>query len=133
MRMNLSSAYDLGQKMQNMWIYVYVKFSKRECQQWRMVLCEWCQLWDHSAFVLKQALDWRVEHVPRWGEALPFVANTGMCCWTLKVLNIKTGVEFYYFNGKILIIYFIVLIVNSILIVNLLKSVLNSVFLGWKP
>ena len=46
----------LEQKMQYMWIYVYVKFSKRECQQWRMVLCEWCQLWDHSAFVLKQAL-----------------------------------------------------------------------------
>ena len=58
----------LGQKTQYMWIYVYVKFSKREFQQWRMVLCEWCQLWDHSAFVLKQALDWRVEHVTRSGR-----------------------------------------------------------------
>ena len=58
----------LGQKMQYMWIYVYVKFSKREFQQWRMVLCEWCQLWDHSAFVLKQALDRRVEHASSWGR-----------------------------------------------------------------
>ena len=53
----------LEKKMLYMWIYVYVKFSKGECQQWRMVLCEWCQLWDHSAFVLKQVL----EHVLRRG------------------------------------------------------------------
>ena len=45
------------EQMQYVLICVYVKFSKRECQQWRMVLFEWCQLWDHSAFVLKQALD----------------------------------------------------------------------------
>ena len=56
-----------------------------------------------------------------------------VCAAEHKVLSIKQGVEFYYFNGKIRIIYFIVLIVNSILIVNSLKSVLNSVFLGWKP
>ena len=104
----------LGQKMQYMWIYVYVKFSKREFQQWRMVLCEWCQLWDHSAFVLKQALDWRVEHVSRWvGEALPYLAYTGqVCAAEQKVLSAKQGVEFYYCSSKILIIYFIILIVK---------------------
>ena len=120
------------QKMQYMWIYVYVKFSKREFQQWRMVLCEWCQLWYHSAFALKQALDWGVEHVSRWGagggEALPYLAYTDqVCAAEHKVLSIKQGVEFYYFNGKIQILYFNILTVNS------LKSVLNSVFLGWKP
>ena len=82
------------QKMQYMWIYVYVKFSKRECQQWRMVLCEWCQLEDRSAFVLKQVL----EHVlRRGGGALPYLAYTGqVCAAEHKVLSIKQGVEFYY-------------------------------------
>ena len=102
----------LGQKMQYMWIYVYVKFSKRECQQWRMVLCEWCQLWDHRASILKQVL----EHVSsRWrgGGALPYLAYTGQVYATEhKVLSIKQGVEFYYFNSKILIIYFIILMVK---------------------
>ena len=69
------------------WIYIYVKFSERECQQWRMVLCEWCQLWDHS---------------------LPYLAYTGQVyAAEHKVLSIKQGVEFYYFNSRILIIYFI--------------------------
>ena len=90
----------LGQKMQYMWIYVYVKFSKREFQLWRMVLCGWCQLWDHSAFVLKQVLDWRVEHISKWGEeALPYnyLAYTGQVCVAEhKVLSIKQHVEFYY-------------------------------------
>ena len=83
----------LGKKMQYMWIYVYVKFSKREFQQWRMVLCEWCQLWDHSAFVLKQALDWRVKHVSRLGgEALRYLAYTGQVCAAEQtVLSIKQG------------------------------------------
>ena len=77
----------LGQKMQNMWIYVYVKFSKHECQQWRMVLCEWC-------VVLKQVL----EHVLRGGgRALPYLAYTGqVCAAEHKVLSSKQGVEFYY-------------------------------------
>ena len=81
----------LGQKMQYMWIYVYVKFSKREFQQWRMVLCEWCQLWKHSAFDLKQALDWRVEHVSRWGGGeLFYFAYTGqVCAAERKVLSIN--------------------------------------------
>ena len=35
------------QQMQYMWIYVYVKCSKRWVSQWRMVLCEWRQLWAH--------------------------------------------------------------------------------------
>ena len=118
----------LGQKMQYMWFYVYVKFSKREFQLWRMVLCGWCQLWNHSAFVLKQALDWRVEHVSR------YLAYTGQeCAAEHKVLSTKQGVEFYYFHSKILIIYFIILIVKCYLIVNSLNSVVNSVFLGWKP
>ena len=30
----------------------------------------------------------------------------------LKVLSIKQGVEFYYFNSRILIIYFILLMVK---------------------
>ena len=100
----------LEQKMLYMWIYVYVKFSKRECQQWRMVLCEWCQLWDHSLFVLKQVL----KHVSRRGEgALPYFAYTGqVCAAEHNVLKIKQGVEFYYFNSKILIIYFIILMVK---------------------
>ena len=34
-----------------------LNFPNAKFQQWRMVLCKWCQLWDHSAFVLKQALD----------------------------------------------------------------------------
>ena len=75
-----------------------------------MVLCEWCQLWDHSAFVLKQALDWRVEKrfEVGWGggggEALLYLAYTGqVCAAEHKVLGIKQGVEFYYFNSKILI------------------------------
>ena len=84
-------------QMQYVLICVYVKFSKRECQQWRMVLCEWCQLWDHSAFVLKQALDWRVEHVSRGGggragEGTPIQ----VCAAENKVLSIKQDIEFYY-------------------------------------
>ena len=100
----------LEQNMLYMWIYVYVKFSKRECQQWRMVLYEWCQLWDHSLFVLKQV----PEHVSRRGEgALPYFAYTGqVCAAEHNVLKIKQGVEFYYFNSKILIIYFIILMVK---------------------
>ena len=69
----------------------------------------------YSAFVLKQALDWRVEHFSRWGggEALPYLAYTGqVCAAEQKVLSIKQGVEVYYFSSKILIIYFIVLIVK---------------------
>ena len=62
------------------------------------------------------------------GEALPYLAYTGqVCAAEHKVLSINQGVELYYFNSKNLIIYFIILIVNS------LKSVVNSVFLGWKP
>ena len=70
-----------------------------------------------------------MEHVSRWGrKALPYLAYTGqVCAAEQKVLGIKQGVEFYYFSSKILFIYFI------ILTVNLLKSIVNSVFLGWKP
>ena len=77
-----------------------------------MVFCEWCQLWDHSAFVLKQVL----EHISRRGEgALPYFAYTGqVCAAEHNVLKINQGVEFYYlnliylfffcyFNGKILL------------------------------
>ena len=72
-----------------------------------MVSCEWCQLREHSAFVLKQALDWRVEHVLRWGEALPYLAYTGqVCAAEHKDLSINQGVELYYSNNKNLIIYF---------------------------
>ena len=77
-----------------------------------MVLCEWCQLWDNSAFVLKQALDWRVEHVPRWGRGTPFFWPIQVCAAEHKVLNMKQAVEFYYVTGKILIISFIILIVK---------------------
>ena len=70
-----------------------------------------------SAFVLKQSLDWRVEHVSRWGgggkEALPYLAYTGqVCAAEQKVLSAKQGVEFYYCSSKVLIIYFIILIVK---------------------
>ena len=70
-----------------------------------------------------------MEHVSRWGrKALPYLAYTGqVCAAEQKVLGIKQVVEFYYFSSKILFIYFI------ILTVNLLKSIVNSVFLGWKP
>ena len=69
------------------------------------------------------------------GEALPYLAYTGqVCAAKQKDLNIIHDVEFYYWSSKILIIYFIILIVQySILIVNSFKSVVNSVFLGWKP
>ena len=72
------------------------------------------------------------------GEALPYLAYTGQVCAAeqkdYNINNIIQGVEFYYWSSKILIIYFIILIVQySILIVNSLKSVVNSVFLGWKP
>ena len=72
----------------------------------------------YSAFVLKQSLlDWRVEHVSRWGgggeEALPYLAYTGqVCAAEQKVLSANQGVEFYYCSSKILIIYFIILIVK---------------------
>ena len=84
----------LEQKMLYMWIYAYVKFSKRECQRWRMVLWEWCKLWDHNSSVLKHVL----EHVStRRGRALPYLAYTGLVCAAEhKVLSIKEGVEFYY-------------------------------------
>ena len=95
-----------------MWIYVYVKFSKRESQQWRMVLCEWCQLWDHGAFVLKQVLE-DVSRRGGEGGALPYLTYTGqVCAAEHKVLSIKQGVEFYHQNSKILIIYFIILMVK---------------------
>ena len=56
-----------------------------------------------------------------------------VCAAEQKVLSIKRGVEFYHCSSKILIIYFIILIVKySILIINSLKSVVDSVFLGWK-
>ena len=94
----------------------------------------------YSAFALKQALDWRVEHVSRWGGgggglALPYLAYTGqVCAAEQNILSIKRGVEFYYCSRKIVIIFFIILIVKySILIVNSFKSVVDSVFLGWKP
>ena len=45
--------------------------------------------------------------------ALPHLAYTGQeCAAEHKVLSIKRGVEFYYFNSKILIIYFIILMVR---------------------
>ena len=88
------------EQMQYMWIYAYVKFSKREYQQWRIVLYKWCRLWDHSAFVLKQALDWRVEHVSKWRGggwgALPYLAYTVQVYAEHMVLSIKQGVQFYY-------------------------------------
>ena len=77
-----------------------------------MVLCEWCELREHTAVVLKQALEWRVEHVLRWGvgggKAPPYLAYAGqVCAAEHKVLSINQGVELYYFNSKNLIIYFI--------------------------
>ena len=97
------------QKILYMWIYVYVKFSKRKYQQWRMVLCEWCKLWDHSAFVLKTSSGARFGG----GGALPYLAYTSQVyAAEHKVLSIKQGVEFYYFNSKTLIIYFIILMVK---------------------
>ena len=86
--MNLSSAYDV--RAENVWIYVYVKSSKREFQQWRMVL-------------------WSAFRRGGGDEALPYLAYTGqVCAAEQKVLSIKQGVEFYYFSSKILIIYFII-------------------------
>ena len=69
------------------------------------------------------------------GKALPYLAYTGqVCAAEQRVLSIKQSVDFYYCSSKILIIHFITLIVKySILIVSSLKSVENSVFLGWKP
>ena len=63
------------------------------------------------------------------------MANTGqVCAAEHKVLSIKQGVEFYYLNSKILIIYFIILVVKFYFLkVNSLKTVVKSVFLGWKP
>ena len=47
------------------------------------------------------------------GEALLYLAYTDqVCAAEHKVLSIKQVVEFYFFNGKILIIYFIILIVK---------------------
>ena len=47
------------------------------------------------------------------GGALPYLTYTGqVCAAEHKVLSIKQGVEFYYFNSKILIIYFIILMVK---------------------
>ena len=46
-------------------------------------------------------------------EALPYLAYTGqVCAAEQKVLSAKQGVEFYYCSSKILIIYFIILIVK---------------------
>ena len=47
------------------------------------------------------------------GGALPYLAYTGqVCAAEHKVLSIKQGVEFYHQNSKILIIYFIILMVK---------------------
>ena len=47
------------------------------------------------------------------GGALPYLAYTGQVyAAEHKVLSIKQGVEFYYFNSRILIIYFILLMVK---------------------
>ena len=55
-----------------------------------------------------------MEHVSRWGgggeEALPYTGQ--VCAAEQKVLSAKQGVEFYYCSSKILIIYFIILIVK---------------------
>ena len=58
-----------------------------------------------------------MEHVSRrrggGGGELPYLAYTGqVCAAEQKVLSIKQGVQFYYFRSKILIIYFIILIVK---------------------
>ena len=54
-----------------------------------------------------------------------------VCAAEQKVLSIKRSVEFYHCSSKILIIYFIILIVKyPILIINSLKSVVDSVFLA---
>ena len=63
---------------------------------------EWCYANDVSygiivtSFVLKQALDWRVEHVSggggRAGEGTPIQ----VCAAENKVLSIKQDIEFYY-------------------------------------
>ena len=60
--------------------------------------------------VLKQVL----EHVlRRGGGALPYLAYTGqVSAAEHKVLTITQGVEFYYFNSKILSVYFIILMVK---------------------
>ena len=45
--------------------------------------------------------------------ALPYFAYTGqVCAAEHNVLKIKQGIEVYYFNSKILIIYFIILMVK---------------------
>ena len=47
------------------------------------------------------------------GGTLPCLAYTGQVyAVEHKVLSIKQGVEFYYFNSRILIIYFILLMVK---------------------
>ena len=46
------------------------------------------------------------------GERHPLFWPIQVCAAEHKVLNIKQGVEFYYVTGKILIIYFIILIVK---------------------
>ena len=63
-----------------------------------------------SVSVLKQVLG----HVSRrGGGALPYLAYTGqVCAVERKVLSIKQGVEFYYFNSKILNVHFITLMVK---------------------
>ena len=46
-------------------------------------------------------------------DALPYLAYLGqVCAAEHKVLSIKQGVEFYYLNSGILIIYFIILTVS---------------------
>ena len=45
--------------------------------------------------------------------ALPYLAYTGqVCAAEQEALSAKQGVEFYYCSSKVLIIYFIILIVK---------------------
>ena len=47
------------------------------------------------------------------GGELPYLAYTGqVCAAEHKVLSIKQGVEFYYFNSKILNVYVTILMVK---------------------
>ena len=75
----------------------------------------------------RHSLIWLIKR----GFILSWAYTGQVCAAEQKVLSIKQGVEFYYCSSKIQIIYFIV-VKYSILVVNLLKSVVNSVFLDWK-
>ena len=62
---------------------------------------------------LKSGARFKAEGRGGGGEELPYLAYTGqVCAAEQKVLSIKQGVQFYYFRSKILIIYFIILIVK---------------------